>query len=364
MIRILDRPLARCIGSVRDSARISSVAAASLLLAMTAGLSACGPLASSYPAPVPVTAASGTAAGAGSMYRGIPDPVAILGFDPFADYPVDETVSGDLGRGVLDRRGTPADPYVIEASGAVWNDLELSGRYVILQNGTVKAVGDDGLAAWQCEHCVIRDFEVAGPQRNVGHGSAVGLGNSSMWLRGSIHDFGDRRYDAPENDLHGIKTLGQDQWIWEANIYNMAGDSIQIGDAARGAAQRVYVAGGEFRGNRENCIDVKDSEDIVLSGFRCLDLLNPNDEFGVVIHDDAYYVSVYDGYFSNVNYGIVSSGQVGHIIDGNSINARRIGIQLRSTQRMYVANNLIEAGARCIEIQGNVTGSIQRRCRE
>ena len=157
-----------------------------------------------------------------------------------------------------------------------------------------------------------------------------------MWLRGSIHNFGDINYSASENDLHGIKTLGSDQWIWEAHIYQVSGDSIQIGDASRGSASRVYVAGGQFHGNRENCLDVKDSQDIVLSGFLCYDQLNPNDEFGVVIHDDAYHTEVLDGMFSNVNFGILSSGQADHVFDRNNIQAFIIGIQLRSTSNRTV----------------------------
>ncbi len=273
----------------------------------------------------------------------MPDPSTAIGFDPLIDYAVDENLSGALGRGSLTRAGIASDPYVIDAAGAVWEHLILSGSYVILQNGKVQAPGDDGLDASNCNNCVVRDFEVAGPQINFGNGSAVTLGTASMWLRGSIHSYGDRSYSSQENDYHGIKTFGPDVWIWEAHIYNVSGDSVQIGDASRGVANRVYVAGGQFHGNRENCLDVKDSQDIVLSTFLCYDQLNPNDEFGVVIHDDAYNTRVLNATFSNVNYGILSSGQANHVFEDNSIQALITGIQLRNTDNITVLRNTIAA---------------------
>lgn len=296
-----------------------------------------------------------------SSYPGVPAPASVMGFDPFAAYAVDETMSGSRGRESISRSGTAADPYVIDAAGAVWDDLIVLGSYVVLKNGRVQAPDDDGLDAYRCNNCVIKDFEVAGPQINVGHGSAVGIGDRSMWLRGSIHNFGDRNYQASENDLHGIKTLGTDQWIWEAHIYEVSGDSVQIGDTSRGSATRVYVAGGQFHGNRENCLDVKDSQDIVLSNFLCYDQLNPNDEFGVVIHDDAFDAQVIGGMFSNVNYGIVSSGQSGHVIADNNIQALVIGIQLRNTSNITVIDNILSAPTPC-ENQGNVSGTLQSEC--
>ena len=222
-----------------------------------------------------------------------------------------------------------------------------------------------GRGSWftakNCSQCVIRDVEVAGPSINSGNSSAVSLASGSVWIRGSIHGFGNTDPNSPENDFHGIKTTsGTDIWILEAEIYNVAGDSVQVGDASRGSAQRVYIGGGYYHHNRENAVDIKDSTDIVVSGV-LMEGFHPSSTSSgaaLVVHDDAFDAKIYNNIVGDSNIGMVSSGRSGHVIDSNTIQASSMGIDLRGTTNITVSNNIINAPIP-IRVGGGVSGTVQ-----
>jgi hypothetical protein len=299
-----------------------------------------------------------------SEYRGIPDPNEALGFDIRADYVATETVTGSQGRATVGCTGTAQQPCLIDASGATFTHLTVTGSYMILQGGTVNAPADRG--AWlrvSCSYCVIRDAEVIGPQRDVSHSSAVSMNSFSVWLRGSIHNFGDIGPNAREQDFHGFKVMSDDVWILDAEVYEMSGDSVQVGDASRGSASRVYIGGGYFHHNRENGVDIKDSNDIVVSGVFMEGFRSTNSDPGsaVVVHDDAFDALIYDNIIIDAPVGIVSSGARGHVINKNRISVSRTGIELRNTQNLTVTENVIEAPT-CVNNQSGTSGDIQTGC--
>jgi hypothetical protein len=297
-----------------------------------------------------------------SAYRGIPEPSDVLGFDVWANYTPDQQISGSQGERTVSCNGTEANPCFVNASSATFTQLTLNGTYIILQGGRINAPPGNGqwLDAHGCNFCVIRDVEVAGPKADSGHSSAVGLGLYNVWIRGSIHGFGDNRPTAGEQDFHGIKILGSDVWVLDAEIYDVSGDSVQVGDASRGAAERVYIGGGYFHHNRENAVDIKDSQDVVVSGVMMEGFRPTSSSPGeaLIIHDDAYDARIYNNVVRDATLGMVSSGEAGHVIDGNNIQALSVGIQVRNTDNITVTNNTISAPTR-IEVQSGVTGSIQ-----
>jgi parallel beta-helix repeat protein len=296
-----------------------------------------------------------------SEYRGIPDPSAALGFDVRGNYPVSQTVTGSQGSKTLSCTGTASNPCQIDASGATFDSLTLSGSYVVLQGGKVNARSTDGPHfTASCSNCVVRDVEVSGPGVDTGHSSAVRMGSYSVWIGGSIHGFGDNRVDAAEQDFHGMKVMNDDVWVMEAEIYDCSGDSIQVGDASRGSASRVYIAGGYFHHNRENAVDIKDSHDVVVSGVYMEGFRPTSSSPGeaLVVHDDAYDAQIYDNIVRDSTLGMVSSGRSGHIIDGNDVQAIKTGIQLRNTSNITVTNNTVSAPTR-IEVQGGISGTVQ-----
>ncbi|MES9851421.1 MAG: right-handed parallel beta-helix repeat-containing protein [Candidatus Thiodiazotropha sp. L084R] len=294
-------------------------------------------------------------------FRGIPDPSAALGFNVWDDYEASQVITGSQGIETLSCTGSAAHPCLIDASGATFEQLTLSGEYVILQGGTVNAPAEDGAhLVVSCTYCVVRDVEVSGPKVNTGHSGAVRMNSNSVWIGGSIHGFGDNRQAAPEQDFHGMKVMVDDVWILEAEIYDNSGDSIQVGDASRGSASRVYIGGGYFHHNRENAIDIKDSNDVVVSGVHMEGFRPTSSSPGeaLIIHDDAFNARIYDNVVRDSTIGMVSSGDSDHIIDGNDIIALSRGIQIRNTQNITVTNNTVYAPTP-IDLQSGVTGTIQ-----
>jgi len=298
-------------------------------------------------------------------YRGIPDPAAFLEFDVWADYTVDRVVTGERDRHRLACDGTIADPCLIDAAGASFEKLTLTGSFLILQGGIVNAPGGRGpwLDASDCTGCVIRDVEVAGPGIDSSHSAAVGLGDRNVWIRGSVHGFGDNRVDAREQDFHGFKVMRSDVWILEAEIYDVSGDSVQVGDASRGSGNRVYLGGGYYHHNRENAVDIKDSSDVVVSGILMEGFRPTGSSPGeaLILHDDAVNGRVYDNVIRDASIGIVSSGKSGHIIEGNDIEALRTGMEIRSTKNITVTGNRIDAPRHVLVQGGGVSGEVQRR---
>jgi pectate lyase len=300
----------------------------------------------------------------GDLSRGIPDPCTHFGFDIFADYAVDRVITGNHGGDYeITAMGTAGDPYVVDARNATFTSAGVSGQYAIVIGGTVNAASGNGPHfGAQCNYCVLVDWDVSGPGTDSGHSAAVSLSSNTAWLRGSIHGFGDNRQNAGEQDFHGIKTVGvSDIWIIDAEIYDNSGDSVQVGDASRGSASRIYISGGYMHHNRENAIDIKDSVDIVVSGVRMEGFRPTSSSPGeaVILHDDARNARVFDNVILDSTLGIVSSGESGHIIDGNEIQALSVGIQLRNTKNITVTSNTVTAPRR-IEVQGGITGTVQQ----
>ena len=298
-----------------------------------------------------------------SAYRGIPEPSDVLGFDVWADYPANQTLSGFQGNANLTCNGTADNPCLIDVTNADFTTVSMSGSYAILQGGQVNTPQNRGsfVSLSGCDRCVIRDMVVSGPGTDEGHSAAVSLSNNTAWIRGRIHGFGDVRPEAGEQDFHGIKsTSGDNIWILDAEIYNCSGDSVQVGDASRGAASNVYIGGGYFHDNRENAVDIKDSNNIVVSGVTMDGFFSTGSSSGeaIVMHDDAFNSKIYDNVITNSRIGIVSSGKDGHIIDGNNVTATTTGIELRATTNIVVTNNTIDAPV-AIDVQGGVSGTIQ-----
>ncbi len=294
-----------------------------------------------------------------SEYRGIPDPSSILGFDVYGDYPTQETISGTNGDYTIQGQGTPSAPYLVDATDATFSKLTVEGEYVIVQGGTIRS-SYSGAFRSRASNSVFRDIDVGGNNSNQGHGSACGLASKNVWLRGAVHNFGLLGPTAPEQDQHGFKLQGSDQFVLDCEAFELSGDSVQAGDASRGAATRAYVGGGWFHNNRENGVDIKDSTDCVVSGVKMSGFEPTNSSPGeaVILHDDCVNARVYDCDISDCRLGIVSSGLRDNVIDGNTIVADSVGIQLRNTQNITVTNNDITAPER-IEIQGGITGNIQ-----
>lgn len=279
-----------------------------------------------------------------SVYRGIPDPSTHLGFDVYADCVPDLILDQDYSANAytVTATGTTEKPFCVDATKAKFKKLTIAGEYIIFKGGLIVAPVNRG--AWlqlSAPYSVVKDIELIGPKANVGAASAVLLSNDSVLLRAKIHGFGDSSTDAAENDYHGVKTTSNtNTWILDCEIFDNGGDSVQVGDASRGAASNVYIGGGFFYNNKENAVDIKDSTNIIVSGVTAYGFAPSasSDGTAMVVHDDAFGAKFYDNKITDSNKGIKSTGVSGHIIDGNNINAR-VAIECRNTNDVTIINN-------------------------
>jgi hypothetical protein len=148
-------------------------------------------------------------------------------------------------------------------------------------------------------HAVVRNCVFEGSGINDGFAACVAIygtaGNrfhNIVIARNTIRDFGDDDASV-ENDYHGILCSQETDnvWVLENTVHHMGGDSIQIGtasivDSAR--VTRIFAGGNVFHDNLENAIDIKEANDIVISGNHCYGFL-PADTLGgvaIVIHND------------------------------------------------------------------------------
>lgn len=282
-------------------------------------------------------------------YEGIPSPSVALGFDVFSEeLKPDKVLSGKLDRHTIECVGTAADPCFVDATNASFTSLKLKGKYIVLQGGKLSAPQARGPFVELCSYCVARDLHLVGPKTDNSHSSAVWMVENSVWLRGKIHGFGDNRTDAREQDFHGFKVMADNVWILEAEIFDMSGDSVQVGDASRGSANNVYIGGGRFYNNRENGVDIKDSRNVVVSGVTMYGFRPTESSPGeaIIIHDDAYDAKIINNDIYDSTMGIVSSGHEGHVITKNKIKAKDVGIELRNTRNLTVLENEIDAPQR------------------
>ena len=289
-----------------------------------------------------------------SEFEGIPHPATVLGFDPYADYDIQETFSGSYNSINITRSGTAEAPYVIDARNATFTKVSVRGAYVMFIGGRVNAQAGRGdwFGMGSCDFCVAKDVDVAGPGVFSGNSSAVFLGQNTAWIGGAIHGFGDR-FAESENDFHGIKVCGPygvdtNVFVLNARIYHNSGDSVQAGDASRCEANNVYIGGGEYFDNRENAVDIKDSHNVVVSGVTMHGFVPTNTDPGsaIVIHDDAFNARIINNTITQSRIGIVSSGVSGHEIRNNTINTvgdGNRGIECRNTTDVLISDNTIES---------------------
>lgn len=296
----------------------------------------------------------------GSPYRGIPDPCAVLGFDVYADYTPDRVLTGNLGNFTLTANGTAADPYFVDASAATFSKLTVSGSYIIVQGGFVDAT-NEGPVRSSAHHTVFRDVEVKGINGiNWGGGSAATLGDNSVWLRGSIHNFGMLGASDPENDQHGFKVFRDNIWILDLETYELSGDGVQVGDANSGNPTNIYIGGGYYHNNRENAVDVKNSTNVVVSGItaRYFTPTQSSNGVAVVIHNDALGSKVYDSDLSDSVIALAITGGSGHVVDGNTLSGSSYALDLRSMSGDF-SNNVLNGPCRA---SPSANGSLPPEC--
>jgi hypothetical protein len=184
---------------------------------------------------------------------------------------------------------------------------------------------------------------------------------------------------AQERDTIGIvaSTGSQNIWIVDNRIEWLGGDSIRTGTnppAPEPRASHIYIGRNIMGSNGENCIDVKQGRDVIISQNICSDLIpstggNSSGE-GIVVHYEAERTWILFNTIQRVTRGIVATAQhdlyiVGNVLrdilhdptvdadfDRRQLQAGGTAVQVRgSTGELFIVNNTITASDRGIWIR-------------
>ncbi len=178
------------------------------------------------------------------------------------------TTQGSVTRPVFIRGFSTSSRIVYTTKS---NQLRLEGSYTILEN--IEFVGGTssiGLGGWgrATDHYSIRNIEL--------HNSLVGAGISIqgsdvVFYNNHIHDLSKYKSDGTPTDAHGIVPgSGNFQieriWIVDNHNHHNTGDSIQ---ACHGCIlfppRFLYIGRNQFHEDRENGIDLKYANDVIVS---------------------------------------------------------------------------------------------------
>ena len=191
------------------------------------------------------------------------------------------------GQLIITANGTEQAPVWIRGSSeatrpTIRGETILKGSYIFVENllydadqqGIALRVHNDSYL----HHVIIRNIEMMGSGTDVGFNSAISITGSDanrfhdiIIYNNHIHDLGDHTASADENDYHGIAPSSNFDRVWILNnhIHHMGGDSVQVGvasipDASRGS--HVYIGNNEFHDDHENAVDIKEVNNVIVSG--------------------------------------------------------------------------------------------------
>ncbi len=177
-------------------------------------------------------------------------------------------------------QGTAANPVIVrgadpvnrvEFTGLAGNDqiFYIEGSYLILENIRFSAAALVRIAA-NSDHLTIRNCEVDNTGFGFGgRGAAVVVGSYAEYCvvyNNNIHH--NAKTDLGKiDDLHGTSTGTGSSYIWFLNneIHHNSGDAFQALHYATVPPHHIYLGRNVMHDDRENGIDLKTIDDIVIS---------------------------------------------------------------------------------------------------
>ena len=214
----------------------------------------------------------------------------------------------------------------------------INGSYAIIENlhfdTQRKTLSTRNRGTASAHNICIRQCEFSGSRTSDGNTAVIAVsgiaGDPSSDIviyNNTIHDFGDSSPSSIENDYHGILP-GQYSlrtWVLENHVYNNGGDSIQVGQVGFATDQRpkfVYIGKNVFHGDRENAIDIKAAQDVIVSENTCYDYEATSSSSGevIVLHEDLLdNVWIINNTVHSGRYGIITTGSTNGYFIGNII---------------------------------------------
>lgn len=268
------------------------------------------------------------------------------------------TINGTKSQPVFIRGvGNPEieDGYVNKGPYCIWEGLTFhdGGIGVRPHNGS------------NSHHVCIRNCESYGDGK-IGSSAGFGAGGDEgneysciVFYNNHIHHGGDSE-STEENDDHGIGIGDYISYVWIINnhIHHMGGDSVQLSHGAHFTAHHIYIGGNTFHDDRENAVDIKQANHVVVSQNEMYGYEPCSSASGVVcvVHYDPCDIFWLFNTMHDARYGIVSTGSFEQYIIGNVIynitgdltnksdhspHRSGMGIRWYNTGNTYVVNNIL-----------------------
>lgn len=253
------------------------------------------------------------------------------------------------GQIIFTANGTPEKPVWFRGGaeddlGKISGEVIVKGQYVILENLKFinQKLGFRSNNNSYTHHAVIRNsiFE--------GNGEVASSSSSAIAIQGSVtqrfHDiivynnnisnYGESFIDESpelglsiENDYHGIKVATNTDrvWVLKNKVYDLGGDSIQLGNASVVDGSRskgTYIADNDFYENLENGVDVKAADETLIISNRIWGFVrhknNSSTGAGIIIHSKALNTWVVNNYIhDNATAVAVTDSSLNTWIIGN-----------------------------------------------
>lgn len=294
----------------------------------------------------------------------------------------------------LQSEGTKADPvWVVGAENNLLNmSVVLYGTYLYVDGLNIE--GDKGVSARpyhniQTDHIMVRNTVITGTgSLNTGTTGISATGGNGLQLEGfiaynnTISYMGDSESET-ENDRHALQTGSYINDVW--HLYNTThhngGDGVQYSHGGVDA-HHFYYGGNISHDERENCVDIKQADDVVISENTCYDIETSSSSQGacMVVHYDPSRIWFINNDISKCVYGISSSGAFEVHVIGNNIHGMKEspkeshgdissyqtggGVVAYSTGNIYISNNTITDAVRGIAYEAlagyevDITGNI------
>ena len=281
-------------------------------------------------------------------------------------------------------RGLSSNPPTIRSK------LVVLGSYIYVENLKFdRSRRTMGIRAGS-NNIMFRWNVLSGPQVNDGNTAAIGFSGKSgapnsdiIIFQNEISNFGDTSPQASENDYHGMKgsRFCSNVWILENHVFNMAGDSVQIGDASMPDSERctkLYIANNNFHDNRENAVDIKNAQDVIIAGNHMANFVKSGSSGGtaLVVHNGADNVWIIGNKITNSEVGISNTGGTNVWVIANQLTqmtstgtfdptsyyGRGVAIHYRGDSSGGIVNNTLHGNQKGIQLASGqnyeITGNI------
>ncbi|RJG37441.1 hypothetical protein D1Z90_19740 [Motilimonas pumila] len=281
----------------------------------------------------------------------------------------------------LQSEGTESEPvWVVGAQdNLVKMSIVLYGSYIYLDGFNIQ--GDKGISArpyrsTQTDHIMVRNTVITGTgSLATGTTGISATGAKGLQFEGfiaynnTISYMGDSESDI-ENDRHALQTGTYINNVW--HLYNTShhngGDGVQYSHGGVNS-HHFYYGGNISHDEGENCVDIKQADDVIISGNSCYNIEPTSSSSGecMVVHYGPSRIWFINNDISNCVSGILSTGAFDVHVVGNNIQHMSenvdeyhgdissyqsgVAIMAYNTGNTYISNNTITDAIRGIAYQ-------------